>query len=77
MSLSLADEVALLSLVIERAGTDTEALILARLEFQSLWEKFRRETQPLYDAYTAEAADEFALQLEKDREPGIKLAVLK
>ena len=74
MSLQLSDEVALLALVIERAGTDPEALLLARLEFESLWMKFKRDSQHIYDAYTAEAHEDFALQVEKDRE---RLVVVK
>ncbi len=69
MSLSLADEIALLSLVVERAQAEgtAEAIVLARLEFSSLWEKFRRETQDIYDSYTTEAAEEFRLQVAGDR----------
>lgn len=65
MSLKLSDEIALLALVVERAE-DVEAKLLARLEFESLWTKYKRDTEAIYEAYTREAREEMAAQIAAD-----------
>jgi hypothetical protein len=64
--MNLSEEIALLSLVIERAHGDDESMLLARLEFESLWERYRRATQSIYDRYRAEAREEFEAQISRD-----------
>lgn len=75
--MTLADELCLLALQIERAGTDPEALVLCRLEFQSLWEKFRSDTEAMYQSFTIDAADEFRLQMEEDAAPAPAIALVR
>lgn len=66
MSLKLSDELALLALAIERAEACDEAKLLARLEFESLWTKFKRDTEAIYQSYTREARAEMAAQIAAD-----------
>lgn len=72
-----ASELCALALQIERAGDDPEALILARLEFEALWCKFRKDTQKTYDDYVVEAKEEHAALIAQDLDLGPRLQVVK
>lgn len=72
-----ASELCALALTIERAGDDPEAIILARLEFEALWCKFKRDSQKVYDDYVVEAREEHAAMIAQDAAEPPRLAVIK
>lgn len=80
--MTLSDELALLSLDIERAGSDPALVVLCRDTFRALLLRYERETEAVYQAFDPtvleEARDVFEEQIARDLVDGVvRLGVVR
>ena len=75
--MTISHDLVHLATMIEKAGDCEESHLLARLQFEDLWDAYKKKTQPMYDAYRLEAQAEFELEMARDLRSPARLEIVK